>query len=142
MTQSSAQTSLTTVVAGVIRDPEGRVLVARRPDGRHMAGLWEFPGGKVQEHEHPEKALIRELREELGIDVAVAAPVTFAVHQERARRILLLFYEATIVGGEPRPLDGQEIRWVTPTQLADLSTPPADARLILKMREDSPSPPS
>jgi 8-oxo-dGTP diphosphatase len=126
------------VVAGVIRDAGGRILVTRRPEGRHMAGLWEFPGGKVHPHEHPEQALIRELREELGIDVTVAAPVTFGVHDERERRIILLFYEARISGGEPKPLDGQEIRWVTPEQLGRLSTPPADARLILKLQEERP----
>jgi 8-oxo-dGTP diphosphatase len=127
------------VVAGVIRDSGGRILVTRRPEGRHMAGLWEFPGGKVHPHEHPEQALIRELREELGVDAAVVAPVTFGVHDERDRRIVLLFYEARITSGEPEALDGQEIRWVTPIELGGLSTPPADARLILMLQQERPA---
>ncbi len=103
-----------------------------------MGGLWEFPGGKVGSHEHPEAALVRELEEELGVQAAVGEPMTFAVHDELDRCILLLFYEARIVGGVPRPLDGQEIRWVTPTELARLKTPPADAQLLLRLQRESP----
>lgn len=95
-----------------------------------MAGLWEFPGGKVREGEDPEVALVRELREELGVTVLPGAPITFAVHEEHDRRIVLLFYNATVLDGLPRPLEGQEVRWATAGEIRSLSTPPADARLI------------
>jgi 8-oxo-dGTP diphosphatase len=123
------------VAAAVISDDAGRLLMARRPEGKHMAGLWEFPGGKVAAHEKPDEALVRELREELAVESRIGEPLTFAVHDEPERRILLLFYAATVVGGAPRPMEGQEIRWVAPQDLPRLSTPPADQALIRRLAE-------
>jgi 8-oxo-dGTP diphosphatase len=125
-----SETQSFTVVAAVIRDDEGRVLLARRPEGRHMGGLWEFPGGKLLGDESPAAGLARELDEELGVQIEVGAPITFAVHEEPGLRILLLFYEATITNGSPRSLEGQAIAWVPPSELGSYPTPPADAALV------------
>lgn len=119
-----------TVVAAVIRDDEGRVLLAQRPEGRHMGGLWEFPGGKINDGEAPGEALVRELDEELGIGIEVQRPLTFAVHEEPGLRILLLFYGARIARGEPHGHEGQAIEWVAVKDLPLFPTPPADAELI------------
>ena len=119
-----------TVVAAVIRDDRGRLLLTRRPDDRHMGGLWEFPGGKVHAGEPPADALVRELYEELGVEVAVDAPITFAVHEEPDLRILLLFYEAIITRGSVAAREGQQVQWVAPDNLRDYPTPPADAELV------------
>lgn len=121
------------VTAAVIRDPEGRILLARRPPDRHMGGLWEFPGGKLDDGEAPAQGLARELREELGVSVEVGDPLTFAVHEEPGLAILLLFYTAAIVAGSPRPLDGQELAWVEPVELLLYPTPPADAELVRRL---------
>ena len=118
------------VTAAVIRDEAGRVLLARRPADRHMGGLWEFPGGKVHDGESPTAGLARELAEELGVVARIEEPVTFAVHEEPGLTILLLFYDATLVTGQPRPLDGQDLVWVDPADLGGYSTPPADAVLV------------
>ncbi len=120
----------------MIRDQDGRYLVARRPPGRAMAGLWEFPGGAVEQGETAEAALARELLEELDVVVAVGAPLTFAWHREAEREVLLLFYRATLGPGVPHGREGQEIRWVTPGELATLPTPPADAELIRRLKAD------
>lgn len=121
------------VVAAVIRDPQGKVLLTRRPEGRHMAGLWEFPGGKVEPGEAPAAALVRELEEELGVEAEVGDPLTFAVHEEPGLRILLLFYSARIVAGRPRQLDGQRLAWVPAARLSEYPTPPADAELVARL---------
>ena len=126
---------LTVVAAAVIHDHLGRLLMARRPEGKHMSGLWEFPGGKVRAHEQPEEALARELMEELAVQAHVGEPITFAVHTEPEHRILLLFYAVTLAGGPPRPLEGQELRWVAPSDLRRLPTPPADRALIRRLDE-------
>ncbi len=118
------------VTAAVIRDGEGRVLLARRPTDRHMGGLWEFPGGKLDQGESPAEGLARELDEELGVEVEIGEPLTFAVHREPGLTLLLLFYSAAIVAGTARPLDGQELAWVAPPDLPDYPTPPADAALV------------
>ncbi len=128
-----------TVVAAVIRDDEGRVLLARRPEGRHMAGLWEFPGGKLHEGEAPETALCRELVEELGVVVGGLQPITFAVHEEHGLRILLLFYSAEITSGDLVAREGQEIAWVEPERLRFFKTPPADAAVIDMLAGDVPA---
>jgi 8-oxo-dGTP diphosphatase len=118
------------IVAAVVRRDDGRILVARRPPGQSMAGLWEFPGGGVEAGETAEEALARELREELGVDVEVREPLTFAWHRDAERELLLLFYAAAIRAGAPVGLQAQEIRWVTREELRKLATPPADAALI------------
>ena len=124
---------LTLVTAGVIRDERGRILLARRPAGRHMGGLWEFPGGKVADGEDPAAALARELEEELGFEAWVGSPITFALHQEPGLRILLLFYATRIGRGSPRPCEDQELAWVLPAELDRYPTPPADAVLVRQL---------
>ncbi len=119
-----------TVVAAVIRDSSERVLLARRPDHKHMGGLWEFPGGKIHAGEDPRAALLRELREELGVEASIGKPLTSAVHEEPGLRILLQFFAARLLAGEPVGREGQEVRWVHPSELADFPTPPADAELV------------
>ncbi len=132
--ESGAETTREiTVVAAVIRDAQRRVLLTQRPDGRHMGGLWEFPGGKIDDDEAPTDALIRELEEELGIEVMVERPLTFAVHEEPGLRILLLFYSASIVSGEPHGREGQAVAWWAVTELPSIPTPPADAELIRQL---------
>jgi 8-oxo-dGTP diphosphatase len=126
-----------TVVAAVIRDDEGRVLLAQRPKGRHMGGLWEFPGGKVDDGEAPSEALVRELGEELGIEIEIQRPLTFAVHEEPGLRILLLFFDARIARGEPHGHEGQAVEWVAVTELSAFPTPPADAELICLLADGS-----
>jgi 8-oxo-dGTP diphosphatase len=120
----------TLVVAAVIRDAAGKILLTRRPTGAHMGGLWEFPGGKVEEGESPAAALERELSEELGLSSRVGSPVTFAVHEEPGLRVLLLFYDVAAGESAPRPLEGQEIAWVAPGELRSYPTPPADSELV------------
>jgi len=128
-----------TVVAAVIRDELNRVLLARRPDDRHMGGLWEFPGGKIDPGEAPGEALVRELREELGLEIEIGRPITFAVHEEPELRILLLFYESDITRGEPQGREGQAVAWVPVSDLPSYPTPPADTELIQHlMASDGP----
>ena len=98
-----------------------------------MGGLWEFPGGKIDPGEAPDAALIREIREELGLDIEVGRPITFAVHEETALRILLLFFETEILAGSPQGREGQAIAWVPVADLASYPTPPADAELIRRL---------
>jgi 8-oxo-dGTP diphosphatase len=119
------------VAACVLLDSEGRILIAKRPPGRSLAGLWEFPGGKVEQGESPEHALIRELAEELGIDIAAAdlAPLTFASHGYPDFHLLMPLFLCTRWRGEPVPHEGQELAWVKPTELAAYAMPPADEPL-------------
>jgi len=133
MAADAESTRNLTVVAAVIRDEDGRVLLTRRPDDRHMGGLWEFPGGKVDDGEAPADALVRELREEVGVAAGVERPITFAVHEERGLRILLLFYAVQILDGEPKGKEGQAVAWVPVTELASYPTPPADAELVRRL---------
>ena len=119
-----------TVVAAVIRDGTGRILLTRRPEDKHMGGLWEFPGGKLEDGEGPAEGLQRELDEELAIEIEVKRPLTFAVHEEAGLRILLLFYEASITGGAVRGREGQEMAWAAPAELQSYPMPPADAELV------------
>jgi len=118
------------VVAAVIRDDDNRILLTRRPEGSHMGGLWEFPGGKVEDGEAPIVALDRELEEELALSVKIGSPLTFAVHEESGMRIVLLFFSAILGDFQPTALEGQEIAWVAPEDLPSYPTPPADAELI------------
>lgn len=119
-----------TVVAAVIYDDQGKILLTRRPEGTHMAGLWEFPGGKVEEGESCSEALIRELDEELGVSVKVGRPLTFAIHTEPALEILLLFFSAALGTGVPVAREGQDIAWVRPEELPRYPMPPADDEMV------------
>ena len=120
------------VVAAALIDEDGRILVQQRPDGKAMAGLWEFPGGKVEEGELPEAALIRELHEELGIDVqqACLAPACFASEPLGEQHMILLVYICRKWRGIPRALEAPAIKWVRPLDLHNLDMPPADRPLI------------
>ena len=124
--------NITLVVACALVDGDGRVLVAERPAGKNMAGLWEFPGGKVETGETPEAALIRELKEELSIDVTAAclAPLSFASHAYDDFHLLMLVYVCRKWKGTPRQLEGNELTWVRPARLRDYDMPPADLPLI------------
>ena len=121
-----------TVVAAALADAQGRVLLQQRAPGRAMAGLWEFPGGKVDEGELPEAALVRELREELGIEVAAAdlTPACFASAPLGERHMVLLLYLCRRWQGEPQPLDAAALRWEIPAAMRALPMPPADAPLV------------
>ncbi len=123
---------LVLVAACALVDPDGRVLISKRPPGRSMAGLWEFPGGKVEKGESPEQAVIRELREELGIDVTEAclAPLSFASHAFETFHLLMPLYVCRRWNGLVRPLEGQELAWVKPGKLSGYDMPPADVPLI------------
>ena len=116
------------VVACALVDEDGRVLLARRPEGRKMAGLWEFPGGKVEPGERPEDALIRELREELGIDVSESclAPVTFASHGYEDFHLLMPLWVCRRWDGEVIAQEHQELAWVRPNRMKNYEMPPAD----------------
>lgn len=121
-----------TVVAAALVDGEGRVLLQQRAADRSMAGLWEFPGGKIEQGETPEAALIRELHEELGIDVQAAclAPACFASEPLGACHLLLLLYVCRKWRGIPQALDAAALRWVRPLDMHRLAMPPADKPLI------------
>ncbi|PRX31187.1 8-oxo-dGTP diphosphatase [Meinhardsimonia xiamenensis] len=125
------------VSAVALVDRDGRVLLAQRPEGRSMAGLWEFPGGKVEPGETPEAALIRELHEELGIDTwaSCLAPLTFASHGYDDFHLLMPLFVCRKWQGIPTPREGQKLAWVAPARLADYPMPPADLPLIPALRE-------
>ena len=128
---------LVLVVACALTDADGRVLLARRPPGKPMAGLWEFPGGKLLADETPEAAVIRELREELGIDTeeSCLAPLTFASHVYDDFHLLMPLYVCRVWRGTPAPLEGQELRWVRPRDMAAYPMPPADRPLVAFLRD-------
>ena len=121
-----------TVVAAALLDAAGRVLLQQRAPGRAMAGLWEFPGGKVEAGERPEAALVRELREELGIetDPAALVPMTFASAPNGGRHMLLLLFVCRRWSGDPRPLDATALAWLRPNEMHAYAMPPADVPLI------------
>jgi 8-oxo-dGTP diphosphatase len=123
---------LVLVVACALIDADGRVLLAQRPAGRAMAGLWEFPGGKVEAGEQPEQTLIRELKEELGITVTEAciAPLTFASHGYADFHLLMPLYVCRRWEGAVTAKEGQKLAWVRPNRLRDYEMPPADVPLI------------
>lgn len=125
------------VAACALIDADGRVLLARRPEGKKMAGLWEFPGGKLHPGETPEFALIRELKEELGIDVSVAclAPFAFASHEYERFHLLMPLYLCRRWKGTPMAKENQALAWVRPQKLADYPMPPADKPLIPLLRD-------
>jgi 8-oxo-dGTP diphosphatase len=120
------------VVAAALVDADGRVLIAQRPTGKRLEGLWEFPGGKIDGDERPEDALIRELREELGITIKAPclAPLTFASHTYDDFHLLMPLYVCRRWEGFVTPLDGQALKWVWPKDLRRYPMPPADEPLI------------
>ncbi|MBF9031277.1 NUDIX domain-containing protein [Rhodobacterales bacterium HKCCE3408] len=125
------------VAAVALVDPDGRVLLAQRPEGKSMAGLWEFPGGKVEAGETPEAALIRELHEELGIDTwaSCLAPLTFASHGYDDFHLLMPLFVCRKWQGIPSPREGQRLAWAPPARLRDYPMPPADLPLIPILRD-------
>jgi len=129
------KTLLVTAVALI--DADGRVLLAQRPPGKSLAGLWEFPGGKVEPGETPELALIRELREELGIDTwkSCLAPLTFASHSYEEFHLLMPLFACRKWDGIPTAQEGQTLAWVRPQNLRDYPMPPADIPLIPILRD-------
>jgi 8-oxo-dGTP diphosphatase len=136
-TGAESQLPLILVAAVALIDADGRVLLARRPKGKEMAGLWEFPGGKVLPGESPESALVRELKEELGLDTAESclAPFAFASHRYPAFHLLMPLYVCRRWSGMPVPLEGQELAWVRPARLADYPMPPADRPLVALLQD-------
>jgi len=135
--EGAPATRIVLVAACALVDLEGRVLIARRPEGKALAGLWEFPGGKVAEGETPEVALIRELHEELGIDVAASclAPFTFASHAYEAFHLLMPLFVCRRWKGVPQGREGQALAWVTPNRMREYPMPPADVPLIPLLRD-------
>ena len=125
------------VAAAALVDGDGRVLIAQRPEGKQLAGLWEFPGGKVEEGETPEAALIRELREELGIEVTPAclAPFVFASHTYETFHLLMPLYLIRRWEGVVTPHEHAAVKWVKPARLADHPMPPADEPLVAYLRD-------
>ena len=129
--------SLLLVSAVALIDADDRVLLAQRPEGKSMAGLWEFPGGKVQDGETPEAALIRELDEELGIDTyeSCLAPIGFASHAYDDFHLLMPLFVCPVWEGAPRPREGQTLAWVRPNAMRDYPMPPADVPLVAQLQD-------
>ncbi len=129
--------SLLLVAAAALVDSDNRVLIAQRPAGKSMAGLWEFPGGKVAAGETPEEALVRELAEELGIDVCLTclAPFTFASHSYADVHLLMPLFLCRNWDGEIAPREGQAVKWVRTSKLSDYPMPAADVPLIPMLRD-------
>ena len=125
------------VSAVALIDVDGRVLIAKRPEGKAMAGLWEFPGGKVNDGESPEAALIRELREELAIDITQSclAPFTFASHSYEDFHLLMPLFVCRVWHGTPSPQEGQELKWVRPLRLREFPMPAADIPLVALLQD-------
>lgn len=125
------------VSACALIDADGRVLLAQRPAGKEWAGLWEFPGGKLQDGETPEEALIRELREELGIDVAPSclAPFAFASGRSRDVHLLMPLFICRKWTGTPRPAEAQALVWARPRDFSAYDMPPADRPLAAQLRD-------
>ncbi len=125
------------VAAAALIDADGRVLLARRPPGKSMAGLWEFPGGKVDPGETPEAALIRELREELAIETlgSCLAPIAFASHAYADFHLLMPLFACRVWHGTPTPCEGQILKWVRANRLRDYPMPAADAPLVALLRD-------
>lgn len=131
--------SLPTVLVSAVAliDIDGRVLIAQRPEGKSMAGLWEFPGGKVEDGETPEEALIREMFEELGIETweSCLAPLTFASHTYEKFHLLMPLFACRKWKGTPQSREGQALKWVRVNQLRDYPMPAADVPLIAMLRD-------
>ena len=129
------KTVLVSAVALIDRD--GRVLLAQRPEGKSMAGLWEFPGGKVEDDETPEAALVRELHEELGIETrnSCLAPLTFASHSYEDFHLLMPLFACRKWNGIVQPKEGQALKWIYPSNFSDYPMPPADIPVIPILRD-------
>jgi 8-oxo-dGTP diphosphatase len=134
---SAVDLPMVLVVAVALIDPDDRVLLARRPEGKCMSGLWELPGGKVADGELPEAALIRELKEELEIDItdSCLAPLTFASHSYEDFHLLMPVFACRVWRGTPVPREGQTLRWLRPTAMRELPMPPADVPLVALLRD-------
>ena len=128
---------LVLVAAVALIDIDSRVLLAKRPEGKAMAGLWEFPGGKLASGETPEAALIRELKEELGIDITQSclAPLFFASHAYEDFHLLMPLFACRVWQGTPAPLEGQVLKWVRPYDMGVYEMPPADAPLVALLQD-------
>ena len=131
------QAKLILVIACALLDPDGRVLMAQRPAGKNLAGLWEFPGGKLEAGERPEETLIRELREELAIEVKepCLAPFSFASHSYADFHLLMPLYICRRWEGTPQALEHQTLKWVMPKDMAQLPLTPADIPLVPMLRD-------
>ncbi len=125
------------VAAAALMDCDGRVLMAQRPKGKEFEGHWEFPGGKVEQGETPEEALIRELREELRIETQTAclAPVAFASHDYKDFHLLMPLFVCRKWEGMPEPVEGQVLKWITIKEITRLKMPPADIPLAAQLRD-------
>lgn len=134
---SSLGKPLLLVAAVALIDKDGRVLISKRPKNKIMANMWEFPGGKVEDSETPEIALVRELQEELGINTQTSclAPLTFASHGYDKFHLLMPLFLCRVWQGIPEPLEGQTLKWVRPIQLFEYKMPPADVHLISMLRD-------
>ena len=128
------------VAAVALADSEGRFLLQQRPEGKHLAGLWEFPGGKVEDGERPEDCLVRELAEELGLTVASSAlvPFTFASHAYETFHLLMPLYFCRDWSGTPAGNEGQALRWCQPAEMRALAMPPADEPLVCILEDWRP----
>ncbi len=135
--ETSAGLRLVLVAAVALIDKENRILIAKRPEGKPMAGLWEFPGGKVKEGETPEFALARELAEELGIETRECcfAPLGFASHSYDDFHLMMPLFACRMWTGEPRGVEGQELKWVRADELAGYDMPEADIPLVYQIQD-------
>ena len=129
------------VAAGLVRGREGsaeadRYLISRRPEGTHLAQSWEFPGGKIDPGEAPDRALVRELREELGVEVVVGDIFAVGHHVYPEREVLLLVYDARVVAGEPACLEVAEFRWASAAELTTIPLPPADMPVVERLARE------
>jgi len=124
------------VVAAIIRR-DGKLLITRRPDNVHLAGLWEFPGGKVEADESLEKDLVREIAEEVGVEITVLGEYFQVRHDYPSRSVHLHFFDCVITAGEPQPVHVADVRWVLPEELDNFSFPEADRELIARLQERS-----
>lgn len=134
---TAAAKPLVFVAAVALIDADGRVLIAQRPAGKSMAGLWEFPGGKLNAGETPEQALVRELEEELGIDTreSCLAPLAFASHSYEDFHLLMPLFVCRIWQGAVTPREGQALKWVRPARIGDYPMPEADVPLVAQLRD-------
>ncbi|MEO6799908.1 MAG: NUDIX domain-containing protein [Rhodanobacter sp.] len=138
MPASPASPAIMHVMAGVLLDATGRVLLAQRPVGKHLAGLWEFPGGKLEPGESPLAALARELHEELGIELLGAQPFIRVPWRYDDRDLLLDAWRVTSWHGEPRSVEGQPLNWLAPATIEPVALAPADRVILTALREGTP----